>query len=51
MFITIASSVTSWLSQLQALLGNKMTRLQPEQYAIGLVVCIVLGYMLLRGRD
>lgn len=51
MLLNITSSFFTWLSQLFTVISNNITRLQPSQYAVGLVVVICMGYMLLRGRD
>ncbi len=50
MLLSIASSFTRWLSQIVSLISREMTQLQPQHYAVGLVACIGLGYLLLRGR-
>ncbi|MEO2034228.1 MAG: hypothetical protein ABGZ35_19300 [Planctomycetaceae bacterium] len=51
MLLSIVSSMSSWLSQILSIVGNQMTNMQPEQYMIGLAICISLGYVLLRGRN
>lgn len=51
MQLSVVSSMSRWLSQIVTAISQQMTRMQPEQYAIGLVVCIGLGYVLLRSRD
>ena len=51
MLPSIVSRMSSWLSQILSIVGNQMTNMQPEQYMIGLTVCICLGYVLLRARN
>jgi hypothetical protein len=51
MLLTIISSTTAWISQVLTLVSNQITNLQPSQYAIGLVIAIGLGYVMLRGRN
>ena len=51
MLLTIISSTTAWISQVLTLVSNQITNLQPSQYAIGLVIVIGLGYVMLRGRN
>gem|GEM_PF-3267507 len=51
MLLTIISSVTAWISQVLTLVSRQITNMQPSQYAIGLVLVICLGYVMLRGRN
>jgi len=51
MLLSITSGVFSWLSQVTAIINNRLGRMQPEQYAIGLIFCIGIGWILLRGRS
>ena len=51
MLLSIFSRASSWLSQVLSIIFRQMTHMQPTQYLIGLVFCICLGYVLLRGRN
>lgn len=51
MLITILSRISSWMSQMVYIVDNQFSRMQPEQYMVGLTVCICLGYLLLRDRN
>jgi len=51
MLISIVSKSSSWLAQIVSIFTRQITHLQPTQYMIGLAFCIVVGYVLLRGRN
>ena len=50
MLLSIVSRISSWLTQIVSIISNQMSFMHPEQYMIGLAVCICLGYVLLRAR-
>lgn len=51
MLLGVINSVSRWYSQFVSTVSNEMTRMQPHHYAAGLIFCIVVGYILLRGRN
>ena len=51
MFLTIVSGFQHWVSQIESLLIFKMNHLSPHDYCVMLVLCILIGYLLLRGRS
>lgn len=49
MLMSITTSVVTWFTQVRSIVFNRLSHLNPEEYGIGLVLCICIGYMLLRG--
>ncbi len=51
MLVDIMSSVTMWFSQVGNIIGRELSHMSPREYSIGLVLCICVGFVLLRGRN
>jgi hypothetical protein len=51
MFSGIMSGLTTWLHQVSNILSREMAQLSPREYSIGLILCICIGFVLLRGRN
>lgn len=50
MLMTVSSAILTWLSQVQNIVTQQFSHLSPDEYCIGLVFCICIGFVLLRGR-
>ena len=51
MFLSIISGFQHWFSQVTGLLQFKFNHLSPQDYSVMLVLCICIGYCLLRNRN
>ena len=51
MFLSIVSGLQQWAMQIQKILIHKMDHLSPQDYCIMLVLCISIGFVLLRGKS
>lgn len=51
MLLGFTNSISRWYSQFVGTISSEMSVMQPHHYAVGLIFCIVVGYMLLRGRN
>lgn len=49
MFASVWSSFTTWVYQVRAIVGRELSQLSPEEYGIGLIIVIVIGFIMLRG--
>lgn len=43
------SDFTSWMYQVRVIVSRGLSNLSPEEYGIGLIVVIVIGFIMLRG--
>ncbi len=43
------SDFTSWIYQVRVIVSRGLSNLSPEEYGIGLIVVIVIGFIMLRG--
>ena len=51
MFLSIISGLQHWFGQIQSLVRFRFNHLSPNDYTVMLVLCICIGYCLLRGRN
>jgi hypothetical protein len=51
MLLSISSGFQLWLSQIQRIMVHKMNHITPQDYCIGLVLAIAIGYCLLKGQN
>ena len=51
MLMSIMSGLTDWLSKVQTIIGRELAHLSPQEYCVGLVLCISAGVVLLRGKN
>lgn len=51
MFISIVDGFSRWLAQLKNVLQSRFDHLTPTEYCTMLIVCICIGWLMLRGRS
>lgn len=51
MLMTIVSSLTDWMQRVLGIVARQMSHLNPQEYCFGLVFCICIGFVLLRGKN
>lgn len=51
MSFSIFSEFEHWVSQVKSILLFKLNHLTPNDYTVMLVLCICIGYCLLRNRN
>jgi hypothetical protein len=47
----MVNAFQTWLRQIQYLIEHKFNTMSPEDYCIMLVLCISIGFVLLRGKS
>jgi hypothetical protein len=47
----MVNAFQSWLRQIQHLIEHKFNTMSPQDYCIMLVLCISIGFVLLRGKS
>ena len=47
----MVNAFQSWLRQIQYLIEHKFNTMTPQDYCIMLVLCISIGFVLLRGKN
>jgi len=50
MLYHITSSIGLWLHQVRTIVHDRFVHMEPTDYAVGLVVCITIGWIMLNGR-
>ena len=51
MLMSIVSGLSSWWSKVQSIVGRELSHLSQQEYWIGLVFCISIGFVLMRARS
>ena len=51
MMLNVKGILYSWYNQVSQCVENQYDHVDPQYYAVGLVICIGLGWVLLRGRS
>lgn len=51
MILSIISGFQHWCGQIESIITFRMNHMSPQDYCVMLVLCISIGYVLLRGRS